>query len=206
MRLPDCWAPAVLAGLLLASPDAPTSFSTLFYDVDFGTPPHTVGKPPVADYFGPAPRNYPSGVYFGAPIVVAAEGALDQQPLRFGSGISRYDQVGFGIAGTGFDDKLPFYHFELTVLCVSCTTTVLPPLVIFLDSPTAHQIRLLPDGSISALTLGEDGQETPIGSWEAGVPIRVVVDVERNQEDLRNSQWTIALDGAHFRSIIRTSE
>jgi hypothetical protein len=183
------------SGLLQASPEAATLFSTLFYDVDFGTPPHTVSKRPVADYFGPAPRNAPSGVYLGAPIVVASEGALDQQPLRFGSGTSRYDQVGFGIAGTGFDDKLPFYHFELTVMCVSGAPTILPLLVIFFDAPHAHQIRFLPDGRISALTLGDDGQETGSGRWEAGVPIRVVVDIEWNKADWRNSHWTIALDG-----------
>jgi len=185
-------------GRLQSLQDTLSSPPTFFYDVDFGTPPHAVGRPPVVDSFRPAPRKAPSSINFGTPTVVAAEGVMDQQPLRFGSGMGRipvYDQVGFGIQGSGFDGQLSHYHFELTVMLVSDYQDKPSPFTILFDTPSADQIRLLSNGVISAINVGASLVETEIGRWEPGVPLRVVVDIERNQEDLRNSHWTIALDG-----------
>jgi hypothetical protein len=164
----------------------------LLYDVDFGTPPHTVGQPPTVGR-SPAPRDVPTTIRFGHPTVVAAVGVMDQQPLRFGIGSSRYDQVSFGLGNRfgdgGFDFQLNRYHIELTVMMVS-TTGVIPELAVFFDGPTAHAVRFKGDGRINARTLGDDGYIETIGEWEPGVPRRLVVDIFRPRK-----QWTIALDG-----------
>lgn len=167
-----------------ASPFAPPS---LLYDVDFGTPPHTVGQPPVAGG-GPAPRNVPTAIRVGSPTVVAAEGVMDQQPLRLGSGTATFDQLAFATSqfDGGFSFQFPTYHFELTVMVVQNAGE----LAIFFDGPSAHAVRFKPDGRINARTLGAGGYIETIGQWEAGVPMRLVVDIDRPGE-----QWTIALDG-----------
>ena len=178
--------------LLQSSQEDLSSTPILLYDVDFGTPPHTVGQPPVVGR-GPAPRNVPTKINFGAPTVVAAVGVMDRQPLRFRTGRLTYDQLSFGIGNRfgdgGFDFQLSRYHFELTVMMVS-TTGVNPELVVFFDGPTAHAVRFKGDGRINARTLGDDGYIETIGEWEPGVPIRLVVDIFRSAE-----RWTIALDG-----------
>jgi len=190
--------------------DGPTGLSSaealfsnppiLLYDVDFGTPPHTVGQPPVVSgpVLGgyPAPRDVPTWIFpFGSrgyPIVVAAEGVMDQQLLRFGDGTSRIEQLVFGIGNLfgdgGFDFQFPNYHFEMTVMMVS---TDGGQLSVFFDGPTAHAVRFKGNGQIHAHTLGDDGYIETIGQWKSGVPTRLVVDINRNTD----SHWTIALDG-----------
>jgi hypothetical protein len=168
--------------LLSASP-------VLLYDVDFGTPPHFVGYPPFVAR-GSAPRAWPTEIIFGSPIVVSAEGAMDQQPLllarrTFDFG---YEQLRFatGYFDGGFNVQYPSYRFELTVMAVE----VHGPLAIFFDGPSAHSVIFRSDGWISANTLGTFGYEEMIGQWEAGIPMRLIVDIDRPGE-----QWAIALDG-----------
>jgi hypothetical protein len=162
----------------------------LLYDVDFGTPPHTVGQPPVVGG-GPAPRDVPTRIKFGAPTVVAAEGVMDRQPLRFESRSAAYDQVSFGIGNRfgdgGFDFQLSRYHFELTVMMVSPGS-----LKIFFDGPSAHSVHFTSSGGdqIRALKPGAEWYDVAIGEWEPGVPQRLVVDIYRPEK-----RWTIALDG-----------
>jgi hypothetical protein len=182
------------AGALFSNPPI------LLYDVDFGTPPHTVGQPPVVSgpVLGgyPAPRDVPTWIFpFRPPgyvFVVAEEGVMDQQPLRLGGGTSRIAQLGFGISNPfgdgGFDFQFPNYHFEMTVMMVS---TAAGQLSVFFDGPTAHAVRFKGDGQIHAHTLGDDGYIETIGQWKPGVPARLVVDINRNAD----SHWTIALDG-----------
>jgi len=70
----------------------------LLYDVDFESSLHTVGLSVGTDS-GAAPRSGPSRVVFGDPMVVAAHGALADQPLLFVGNPSstrpaaRYDQI-----------------------------------------------------------------------------------------------------------------
>jgi hypothetical protein len=144
----------------------------------------------------PAPRDVPTWIFpFRTreyPVVVAAEGVMDQQPLRFGGSPERFEQIGFGIGVVfgdgGFESQFPNYHFEMTVMMVS---TVRGQLSVFFDGPHAHAVRFKADGQIHAHTLGSDGYIATIGQWQAGVPMRLVVDINRNTE----SHWTIALDG-----------
>jgi hypothetical protein len=175
--------------LLQSSQDALSSFPILLYHVDFGTPPHTVGQPPAVGR-GPAPRDVPTHIWFGAPTVEAAVGVMDQQPLRFGSGSSDpYDQIGFNIDDIwnegGLDFQLPTYHFELTVMMVSTDS-----LRIFFDGSKAHRVQFMSSGEIRATIIGDAGYSVTIGEWESGVPRRLAVDIDRYAR-----QWTIALDG-----------
>ena len=71
----------VLFVLALAAP----AEAVLLYDVDFGTPPHTVGQPPVTGT-GPAPRETPTGSLGGDPTVLAAFEDMIDQPCCFGNG------------------------------------------------------------------------------------------------------------------------
>ena len=75
----------VLLGLCLALGLAAEPALGVLYDVDFGSPPHTVGLPPVVGG-GPPPRNTISSIPFGTPTVVASFGLLADQPCRRGSG------------------------------------------------------------------------------------------------------------------------
>jgi hypothetical protein len=176
--------------LLQSSQETLSPSPLILYDVDFGTPPHTVGQPPTVGR-GPAPRDVPTRINFGAPTVVAAVGVMDQQPLRFGHPTSFYDQVSFGLGNQfgdgGFDFQLRRYHVELTVMMVS--TGILQ---IFFDIPSAHRVQFTSTGGdqIRAVAPGADGYDVAIGEWEPGVPIRLVVDVYWTAR-----RWTIALDG-----------
>jgi len=183
---PDQYEDCADDPLLRSSQEALSSPPILLYDVDFGTPPHIVGQLPVLGG-GPAPRNVPTHVNFGAPTVVAAVGVMNRQPLYFESGTGTYDQIQFGIGNLfgdgGFPFQLPTYHFELTVMVVENSSEF----VVFFDGPQAWGVRFKPDGRINARTLAYD--ET-IGRWEPGVPRRLVVDIDRPAQ-----RWTIALDG-----------
>ena len=168
-----------------------SSLPIVLYDVDFGTPPHTIGQPPVLGSRGPAPRDVPTRFLGLVPTVVAAVGVMDQQPLQFESGGIPFEQVKFGIGNRfddgGFDFQLPNYHFELTVMIISEGR-----LIIFFDGPTANSVQFTSsDGhQIRASVLGTGQYNIVIGQWDPGVPRRLVVDIDRAAE-----HWTIALDG-----------
>ena len=118
---------------------------------------------------------------------------MAQQPLRFGSGRHPFDQIAFatGFLDGGFATQFDTYHFELTVMVVQATDAVVSDeFVVFVDGPSAHGVRFKPDGRINATTLGPRGSAHLIGHWAPGVPVRLVVDIDRPAE-----QWTIALDG-----------
>jgi hypothetical protein len=153
----------------------------LIYDVDFGTPPHTVGQPPAVGS-GSAPRRTPTAIVFGDPKVVAAQGALTDQPCLFGNGTSGYDQLQFSMAGLPADST---YRLELQVLVeVLAGSWPNDDFSIILDLPTAHSIRFMTNGEIRA------GQV--IGQFQFGVPVLVAIDL-----DIPADRWTIYLDGTY---------
>jgi hypothetical protein len=93
MRTPHYWTIGLALATLTIAGSA--NGQVLLYDVDFGTPPHVVGQPPVLGD-GPAPRNTASTIPMGEPLVVAALGALANQPCAFGDHPSAmYDQLTF---------------------------------------------------------------------------------------------------------------
>jgi hypothetical protein len=79
MRQGTCHALCV-AGILVAC--AGTAHAEILYDVDFSTPPHTVGEAP-ASFVGDLPRRGPSRVvtqFNNSTTVVSAAGPLVDQP------------------------------------------------------------------------------------------------------------------------------
>src|SRR5262245_56276700 len=79
----------VLVPLVTSSP---ARAATLDYNVTFSSPLHTVGQPPTIGA-GPAPRATVSAIPFGTPQVVASQGTLTTQPLRFSSADNQGDQI-----------------------------------------------------------------------------------------------------------------
>ncbi len=163
---------------------APAS-GVLLYDVDFGTPPHTVGQPPVTGT-GPAPRATPTAISFGDPTVVAQVGALSDQPCSFGNGTSGYDQLQFVCGGPGvpggFPEAYDCYHVEFSVLVEQLAETTFR---FFLDTPLANSISFRSDGTIFLFPANQT-----IGTFAFGVPVFLEVDL-----DVVADEWTISLDG-----------
>jgi hypothetical protein len=172
-----------LVGLLPASAAA----TTLLYDVDFGTPPHTVGAPPVTGG-GPAPRETISEITFGDPLVVFALGALTDQPCAFGNGTSGYDQIKFITSGTapgGFGVSYDTYHVAMQVLVGNLSGGASNTFRFFVDMPSAHSVKFQGDGNITVYP-GND----VIGTYTLNVPVLLEIDV-----DVVNDEWTVSLDG-----------
>ncbi len=174
---------AISAAWLLAG----SAFATeLLYDVDFGTPPHTIGQPPETGD-GPPPRDRPSEIVFGDPTVVAAFGVFTDQPCEFGNGTSGYDQLKFITSATapgGFGVAYENYHVEMNVLIGEISGTAGNTFRMFVDLPTAHSVKFGGDNSISVYPGGV------IGSYTDGVPVFLEIDV-----DMINDTWSISLDG-----------
>ena len=121
------------AGSLGKDKTAPTSGGTLLYDLEFGSPPHTVGLPPVTGA-GAAPRKTVRSIIFGTPTVVSTFGVLANQPLEFDSFDGTGDQIQLSLndmpSGNGY-----IIDFEVVVASVESS---LLPFRILLDTP---QIR-----------------------------------------------------------------
>ena len=164
--------------------------SVLLYDVDFGTPPHTVGQPP-ATGTGPPPRETPTSIVFGDPTVVAALGVLSDQPCEFGNGTTGYDQLRFGVHPSdahGFAEAYDRYHVELDVLVEQLDGTVPSNcFTVILDTPTVRNLNFEPDGDIRLWPADGSGL---IGTYDFGVPVFVEMDV-----DIPGDELAVRLDG-----------
>jgi len=146
--------------------------SQILYVIDFGSPPHTVGLPPVVGS-GPPPRDTISDIRFGSPIVVADLDPLVDQPLRFEYG----DQIALDL-----HDLPPSEIY--TLYCELMVSSVQGRFSVFFDAPSIRRISFLPDGTIDLVPMGDI-----IGSYEFDQIIYLVVEV-----DLSADEWTIYLD------------
>jgi hypothetical protein len=156
----------------------------VLYDIDFGTPPHTVGQPP-ATGGGPPPRNTVSSIPFGIPTVVASFGALTDQPLEFDSFDNQGDQIRMRL-----DDLSPsdLYGLETEILIADIASSGGEFVVLF-DMPSVRTVRFLFGGNIIATVPGFPN--TTIGTWTPGRVINLTVNV-----DILNDSWEIYLDNA----------
>jgi hypothetical protein len=156
----------------------------LLYDVDFGSPPHTVGLPPVIGS-GPAPRATVTDIRFGTPTVVAAHGALTDQPLLLDSFDNQGDQVAFQI------DDLPisnFYCIQSDVLVSQADMNQDANLTFAFDTPSVRNIHFESDGEVRVFVSG--GFSGVVGNYTIGSVVALKVEI-----DLINQSWRIALDG-----------
>ncbi len=174
--------------VLLAAGPAVGDFD-LLYDVDFGSPPHTVGNVPVVGETDPAPRKVPTLIRFGDPTVVAAMGAMTDQPCAFGNGTTGYDQLQFYVdpgAPGGFPAAYPVYRLEVDLLPETLSGDAL---VLLFDCPGTQKITFYSNGEIEAY-FGWPPLEQIIGTYTAGVPVHVDAEL-----DVVTPHWKIWLDG-----------
>ena len=163
--------------------------TTLLYDVDFGTPPHTVGQPPVIGN-GDAPRKTPTSIPFGDPTVVTTLGGLTDQPCAFGNGTTGYDQLQFRIGGGhvgSFDDQ-DYYHVEMDVVVERLDSG---NFTILCDLPTVHNVIFNPDGQITSFPGGLEA------TYEFGVPVHLEFEVGL----FAPSHWKVWIDGSLVFSV-----
>ncbi len=174
--------------VLLAAGPAVGDFD-LLYDVDFGSPPHTVGSVPVVGETDPAPRKVPTLIRFGDPIVVAAMGAMTEQPCAFGNGTTGYDQLQFNVdpdTPGGFPAAYPVYRLEVDLLPEMLSNDAL---VLFFDCPSTQRITFYNNGEIQAY-FGNPALVQTIGTYTQGVPVHLDVEL-----DVVTPHWKIWLDG-----------
>jgi|GEM_PF-2873239 len=179
-----------LAFLAVVVPFNAVADEVLLYDVDFGSPPHTPGLPPVTGA-GAAPRDTPTFIRFGNPTVVTALGSLTDQPCAFGNGTSGYDQLQFVTGadyGGGFPEAYDSYYIEMDVLVEELDNVVIwNNFTILLDTPTVRNIYFRPDRTIRFY---QPGGGAALGTYEFGVPVALAMNL-----DIVSGQLIIWLDG-----------
>ncbi len=179
---------AVLIISVLRIDTAKSAF--LLYGVDFSSPPHTVGQPPVAGT-GPAPRDKPTGIVFPGPEVTPSVGKLTSQPVKFTNRLD-LSQLRFSISGRdGFSRVFTRYIIEMDVLVESLKGDTWDGcFTILLDTPQVRNIYFQPDKKIGIFVPHGPGGE--IASYSFGVPVALSIDV-----NLETSQWAISIDESH---------
>ncbi len=155
--------------------------ATIYYDVDFGTPPHTVGQPPVIGG-GPIPRATVSSIVFGTPLVVAALGDLTDQPLQLSSTDGQGDQVSFSLSSLPAASR---YCFSIQALVSLAQGTA--DLAVLFDAPTVRTVRFRADGTVAIFVSG--GGTIVIGNYTIGRIVNLRVEI-----DLAADVWNIYLD------------
>jgi hypothetical protein len=151
------------------------------YAVDFGSPPHTVGQPPVTGA-GPSPRVTVSSIQNGNPVVVGSAGTLNDQPCLFSSYDGVGDQVQFDLS-----DLPPATFYTLEADLVMAAGDPLAELAIMFDAPTVRSLRFLGNGQILAL---DGGGGSFLGMYTLNQEVHVSIQV-----DLMADIWSITLDG-----------
>jgi hypothetical protein len=184
---------ALLAVLSVMTALSGGAWGTVLYDVDFGSPPHTVGQAPVTNTDLP-PRDGPSSINFGNPTVVSEFGLLTDQPLEFNSFDGTGDQVQFTISSP-FDPNLPplvsSYNIEAD-LVIEAVENLFNPISILIDTPEVRTISFRSDGTVTCfvpfLGCGTDAFGT-IGTFTFGALIHLRIELSGNT-------WQISLNDA----------
>jgi hypothetical protein len=109
--------------------------AAVIYDVDFGSPDHQVGSPPVLGTAGD-PRTMPTAIWGTPVLVVDAYGDLTDQPMAF-PGPKRAD-VQFSLEGLA---ACPDYRLSMKVV-------VDGELRILVNTPFVNLVHFQPNGNI----------------------------------------------------------
>lgn len=132
------------------------SGSLKLYDVDFATPPHTLGSRPAIG-IGSAPRKTLYAVSFGSPTVVSGVGPITSQCLNLNAG----GQIRLSVGRYGYFSR------DYTSCRLSFDAVIMPPgdgLTILCDCPEVRNIYFESAGTIrfwSPLGYGRIGSFTP---------------------------------------------
>jgi hypothetical protein len=89
----------------------------------------------------------------------------------------------------GFGEAYPAYHVEMAVLLDPLATG--DQFKVFVDATTAHNVEFTPAGQIKANVLGSGGYSNVIGSYTAGTPLFLEIDMNIDLDE-----WTISADGS----------
>jgi hypothetical protein len=159
---------AVFGLLALVGQSRGASVSTVFYDISFSSPPHTVGSRPT---YGSGPDT-PSSNFSGSPEVVAAYGPLTDQPVVLnteGNTLAYYyDQFRLDL---GFNEKT--YHLSFDLYTKALVGSRNGFAVIF-DSQPLMRLDFLPSGNLYPFGRGESAVP-----FSDEVPLRVDVSFDR---------------------------
>lgn len=170
---------AVLAMLTLAST---ATAGDLLYNLDFGTPPHTLGSTPATGE-GPTPRETISSIGFGTPTVVLGFEALQDQPLLFDSADGSGDQI----------------RIDLTTVPASDTYCIETELLISAQDGNDTRFTLIHDaGQIRNLEFRQGAIQTfipGVGTTDVGTYTRGEILSIRSEIDLPADSWTIFING-----------
>jgi hypothetical protein len=161
---------------------AATGAEAVLYDIDFNSPPHEVNQPPAVGG-GPPPRTTISEITHGEPLVVAAVGPLDDQPLSFDSSDGG-DQIMLDLSDLPPSDTYQFTaRLTLGGMQPNGTFTIL------FDTPAIRSVVFRASGEVEANVPGVYSRT--IGSYVSGLIVDLRVDI-----DLAADYWRIYLDGA----------
>ncbi len=144
---------AIGAAALLSSA---ASAQVLLYDVDFGSPLHTVGSAPTVS-LGAAPRRGPSAVTNGftsLPRVVSSLGPLTNQPVELQPlATITAENCRFDVTeADGFPTSYARYEMEFDLVIMNGGRVAGGGFTLFADVPTVRSVWWRWDGTISGST------------------------------------------------------
>ncbi len=160
--------------------EGPECGVSAIYDIDFGTPPHTVGLPP-ATGSGPVPRHVVSAVTMGDPLVVPVSGPLVYQPLEFNSA-GGADQIRLALNDLALSC---FYSVDCDMYVGASSTS---SFIVYLDAPTFRRVDFTSSSNVTIQIAG--GATQTVGTYPRGAAFRFLTEA-----DLRNDTWRVAVDG-----------
>jgi hypothetical protein len=175
----------ILGGLVPRTP------AVVLYDVNFEAPTHVVSQMPTVG-FGTPPRNTPSRVNFGQPMIRSESGVLDGQFCRFDSAHTTgspysYCQLAFGL--DTWYGYYPFYRMTLD-MAVESLNSPAEEFAVFADNPAARKLLFsCVDGVGTVVGYGGTSAQT-VMTFTQGTRFSIRLDCDRTGE-----RWTIYKNG-----------
>jgi hypothetical protein len=120
-------------------------------------------------------------VQFGEPTIAASFDQLTDNALIFNPNISTYEQIGFDMRGTGFDQ----YQLSFDLVTDNLVNSLYGFTVLF-DTPTVQTLRFSGEHGLYTYTSGAGSRSDTIGSWTDQNLMHVTIDVDMTQH-----MWTI---------------
>lgn len=156
----------------------------LLYDVDSGSPFHTVNQPPTYDT-GPAPRRGPSGPLLDSlPRVVPAVSGLADQPLELSApAFSASEGVQFELTGPGLPGTYPAYRLRYDLIIVRLDHS-LASFAMIADTPTVSVITFDSNGNIKG------PNHLPFSTFTFGEVMRLDM-----LYDVAGGRWALSING-----------
>ncbi len=182
--------PVLLCVLLLLAALPGVGGADPLYDVDFGTPPHSLGQPPTTGA-GAFPRDVPTDLLGTGIEVVAGSGALSDQPAQLSGDATQF--IGFSLSGSGFD------AFQITLDLLPSSLAFGTEARLSVDTPSTNSMNFRWNGDIAIfdgdLTLGV------VDTFTVGTLLQVAIDF-----DLGAGAWSIDVNGneIHAGSLLGT--